>query len=122
VKELFQQAVMKSSTQNKVAVMKSSTQNKVLIVDDDPSLLRLLTIRLRAAGYLVESANSGKMALGLLTRFKPQLVISDLCMDGMNGMAFFEQIRQQNRNLPVIIMTAHGTIPDAISATKKGVF
>jgi two-component system response regulator GlrR len=103
-------------------VMKSSTQNKVLIVDDDPSLLRLLTIRLRAAGYLVESANSGKMALGLLTRFKPQLVISDLCMDGMNGMAFFEQIRQQNRNLPVIIMTAHGTIPDAISATKKGVF
>jgi two-component system response regulator GlrR len=102
--------------------MKSSTQNKVLIVDDDPNLLRLLSIRLRAAGYLVESANSGKMALGLLTRFHPQLVISDLRMDGMDGLALFEQIRQQNKSLPVIIMTAHGTIPDAISATKKGVF
>ena len=95
---------------------------KILIVDDDPSLLRLLGIRLSAAGYQVESANSGKMALGILTSFQPQLVISDLRMDGMDGMALFEKIRQQHANLPVIIMTAHGTIPDAINATKQGVF
>ena len=97
-------------------------KDKVLLVDDDPSLLRLLSIRLKAAGYQVESADSGKMALGILTRFHPHLVVSDLRMDGMDGMALFEQIQQQNKNLPVIIMTAHGTIPDAISATKQGVF
>ena len=113
MKDLVQQATMK---------LKLEDQERVLIVDDDPSLLRLLGIRLKAAGYKVESANSAKMALGILTSFHPQLVISDLRMDGMDGMALFEQIRLQNKNLPVIIMTAHGTIPDAINATKLGVF
>jgi two-component system response regulator GlrR len=97
-------------------------REKILLVDDDPSLLRLLGIRLSAAGYQIESASSAKMALGILETFHPQLVISDLRMEGMDGMALFERIRQQQPNLPVIIMTAHGTIPDAISATKQGVF
>lgn len=97
-------------------------QSKILIVDDDPGLLRLLGIRLSAAGYIVESAANAKIALGMLKSFHPQLVISDLRMEGMDGMALFEQIRQQYPNLPVIIMTAHGTIPDAINATKQGVF
>lgn len=96
--------------------------DKILIVDDDPSLLRLLSIRLSAAGYIVESAANAKVALGILESFHPQLVISDLRMEGMDGMALFEQIRQQHPNMPVIIMTAHGTIPDAINATKQGVF
>ncbi|QBG35721.1 sigma 54-interacting transcriptional regulator [Litorilituus sediminis] len=99
-----------------------SQQAKILIVDDDPSLLRLLTIRLSAAGYLVESAANAKIALGILQNYQPQLVISDLRMEGMDGMALFEQIRSQQPNLPVVIMTAHGTIPDAINATKLGVF
>jgi len=98
------------------------SMNSILIVDDDPSLLRLLGIRLSAAGYKVKSASSAKEALGVLSSDLPQLVISDLRMDGMNGMALFEKIRQQQPNLPVIIMTAHGTIPDAINATKQGVF
>jgi two-component system response regulator GlrR len=97
-------------------------KDKILLVDDDPSLLRLLGIRLSAAGYQIESANSAKMALGILKSFHPQLVISDLRMEGMDGMALFEKIHQQRPTLPVIIMTAHGTIPDAINATKKGVF
>ncbi|MBU2880433.1 sigma 54-interacting transcriptional regulator [Psychrosphaera sp. B3R10] len=100
----------------------TSPQDRVLIVDDDPSLLRLLTIRLTAANYLVKSAASAKEALGALNGFNPQLVISDLRMEGMDGMALFERIRLQSPNLPVIIMTAHGTIPDAINATKQGVF
>ena len=95
---------------------------KILIVDDDPSLLRLLSIRLSAAGYNVESAANAKIALGTLQHFIPQVVISDLRMEGMDGMALFEQIRVQNPNIPVVIMTAHGTIPDAINATKQGVF
>ncbi len=95
---------------------------KILIVDDDPSLLRLLSIRLSAAGYEVESAANAKIALGTLQHFIPQVVISDLRMEGMDGMALFEQIRIQHPNIPVVIMTAHGTIPDAINATKQGVF
>ena len=50
------------------------------------------------------------------------MVISDLRMEGMDGMALFEQIRKQYSHMPVVIMTAHGTIPDAINATKQGVF
>ncbi|TWX68925.1 sigma 54-interacting transcriptional regulator [Colwellia sp. C1TZA3] len=99
-----------------------AADNKILIVDDDPSLLRLLAIRLTAAGYQVESAKNAKIALGRLESFHPQLVISDLKMEGMDGMALFEQIRAKHPHIPVIIMTAHGTIPDAINATKQGVF
>ncbi|TPH15023.1 sigma 54-interacting transcriptional regulator [Litorilituus lipolyticus] len=102
--------------------MNKSHESKILIVDDDPSLLRLLSIRLNAAGYQVESAASAKIALGILQSYQPQVVISDLRMEGMDGMALFEQIRQLHPNLPVVIMTAHGTIPDAINATKQGVF
>ncbi|MDO6447185.1 sigma 54-interacting transcriptional regulator [Colwellia sp. 1_MG-2023] len=104
------------------AAQSSSINETILIVDDDPSLLRLLGIRLSAAGYDVLPAKNAKEALGLLKSSQPQLVISDLKMDGMDGMALFEKIRQQQPNLPVIIMTAHGTIPDAINATKQGVF
>jgi len=95
---------------------------KILVVDDDPSLLRLIGIRLSAAGYQIESAKSAKIALGRLESFHPHLVISDLRMEGMDGMALFEQIRSKHPHIPVIIMTAHGTIPDAINATKQGVF
>ena len=95
---------------------------KVLIVDDDPHLLRLLSIRLSAAGYNVESAASAKIALGILKSFQPHMIISDLRMEGMDGMALFEQVREQYPHMPVVIMTAHGTIPDAINATKQGVF
>lgn len=100
------------------------TPNKarILIVDDDPGLLRLLTIRLTAAGYEVDSAESGDDALTRLPGFQPHMVITDLRMDGMDGMALFEELHGQNPMLPVIIMTAHGTIPDAVEATQRGVF
>ena len=112
---------MSLNTQN-ITKKKAKHAAKILIVDDDPSLLRLLSIRLSAAGYNVESAANAKIALGTLQHFIPQVVISDLRMEGMDGMALFEQIRVQHPNIPVVIMTAHGTIPDAINATKQGVF
>ncbi|GHF78787.1 sigma 54-interacting transcriptional regulator [Thalassotalea marina] len=97
-------------------------KDHILVVDDDPSLLRLISIRLTAAGYQVHSAEHAKQALSILASQTVQLVISDLRMEGMDGMALFEKIRATQPNLPVIIMTAHGTIPDAIHATKQGVF
>jgi two-component system, NtrC family, response regulator GlrR len=104
--------------------MNNNTVNakQILIVDDDANLLRLLSIRLTAAGYQVKSANNAKEALGFLQGYCPDLLISDLRMEGMDGMALFEQVRTLYQHLPVIILTAHGTIPDAINATKQGVF
>jgi len=104
--------------------MNNNTANtkQILIVDDDANLLRLLSIRLTAAGYQVKSANNAKEALGFLQGYCPDLLISDLRMEGMDGMALFEQVRTLYQHLPVIILTAHGTIPDAINATKQGVF
>jgi two-component system, NtrC family, response regulator GlrR len=94
----------------------------VLVVDDDPDLLRLMQIRLSAAGYAVTTAESAERALAQLAVARPRVVVTDLRMSGMDGMALFESIQEKNPSLPVIILTAHGTIPDAVSAVKSGVF
>src|SRR3954469_833570 len=95
---------------------------RILIVDDDPDLLRLLPFRLEGADYAVESADSAERALARFSVAIPQLVITDLRMSGMDGMALFENIHKSNPTLPVIILTAHGSIPDAVAATRRGVF
>lgn len=95
---------------------------RLLLVDDDPSLLKLLGMRLSSEGYLVTTAGSGPEALRLLQKEQIDLVISDLRMDEMDGLALFGEIQKRNPSLPVIILTAHGSIPDAVSATQQGVF
>ncbi|NOR69886.1 MAG: response regulator [Methylomarinum sp.] len=96
--------------------------HKILLVDDDPSLLKLLAVRLRATGLEIETVESAEQAISLIPSFLPQLVITDLRMDDMDGLALFDHIQQQHPNLPVIILTAHGTIKEAVSATRQGVF
>ena len=99
-----------------------SSSARILLVDDDLSLLRLLSLRLEAAGFEVLPVESGRLALDRLPGFRPDLLITDLRMDGMDGMALFEQVHRRHPFLPTIILTAHGTIPDAVHATKQGVF
>jgi two-component system response regulator GlrR len=94
----------------------------VLLVDDDRDLLQLLSFRLRTAGYSVVAVDSAEKAIDQLRISRPQLVISDLKMAGMDGLQLLEAIRKDDASLPVIILTAHGSIPDAISATHRGVF
>jgi len=96
--------------------------HKILIVDDDPDILRLLGMRLQAGGYEVISARNGEEALSMLAASGPALVISDLRMPGMDGLALFDAIHQDNPALPVILLTAHGSIPDAVEATQRGIF
>jgi two-component system response regulator GlrR len=98
------------------------TQKTVLVVDDDPDLLKLLAMRLGAAGYGVQTAESGERALAALAVSRPDVVVTDLKMGGMDGLALFEAIQKTAPTLPVIILTAHGTIPDAVDATRRGVF
>jgi len=101
----------------------SSTQRaRILVVDDDPDLLRLMQIRLTAAGYAVTTAESAERALAQASVARPQLLVTDLRMSGMDGMALFESLQARNATLPVIVLTAHGTIPDAVAAVNRGVF
>ncbi len=99
-----------------------SEKHKILLVDDDQDLQKLLVMRLEAAGYAITTANSGEEALARIGIERPQLVITDMCMPGMDGSALFEAIRSQHPALPVMMLTAHGSIPDAVAATNRGIF
>ncbi|MBV4367944.1 two-component system response regulator GlrR [Erwinia sp. BNK-24-b] len=94
----------------------------LLLVDDDPGLLKLLGMRLSSEGFSVFTAESGAEALRMLQNQRIDLVISDLRMDEMNGLALFGEVQKSHPGMPVIILTAHGSIPEAVSATQQGVF
>src|SRR5918996_937816 len=99
-----------------------ASRPSILVVDDDPDLLRLMQIRLSAAGYAVTTAESAERALAQLAVARPRGGVADPRMSGMGGMGLFEAVQDQNPPLPGIILTPHGTIPDAVSAVKSGVF
>ncbi|NDP43458.1 MAG: response regulator [Aromatoleum sp.] len=99
-----------------------AASSDILLVDDDPDLLKLISLRLTSAGYRVRTADSGETALAALAVARPGAVITDLRMPGIDGLQLFNTIHREHPSLPVIILTAHGTIPDAVSATQLGVF
>ena len=99
-----------------------NAKHNLLLVDDDKDLLKLLTMRLEAAGYAVTAVGSGEEALARIGIERPQLVITDMRMPGMDGAALFDAIRVSHPALPVMILTAHGSIPDAVAATNRGIF
>jgi two-component system response regulator GlrR len=105
-----------------MATPNTQSKGKILLVDDDPGLLRLLSIRLRAEGYDVEAVESAHLALATLNRFTPDLVITDLRMDKMDGIGLLKELQTRSPGLRVVIITAHGTIPDAVVATQSGAF
>jgi len=105
-----------------MATKKPETRGRILLVDDDPGLLRLLSIRLRAEDYEVEAVESAERALAVVNRFHPDLVITDLRMDKMDGIGLLKELQGRSPGLRVIIVTAHGTIPDAVTATQSGAF
>ena len=100
----------------------AATSPLLLVVDDDLDLLRLLTLRLNAWGYHVSVAASAEEALARLSVETPQLVLSDVRLPGKDGLTLFEEIKASRPTLPVILLTAHGTIPDAVAAMSRGVF
>ncbi|WP_374401836.1 sigma 54-interacting transcriptional regulator [Niveibacterium sp.] len=94
----------------------------LLLVDDDADLLRLISMRLSANGYRVTAAASAEAALARLSVERPDLVISDVRLPDRDGLALFGDIQRSHPSLPVILLTAHGTIPDAVEAMSRGVF
>jgi two-component system response regulator GlrR len=95
---------------------------RIVLVDDDPGLLRLLTIRLRSEGFEVAACESASQALTSVPRFQPDVLVTDLRMKDKDGIALLKELQGRYPALPVILLTAHGTIPDAVTATKSGAF
>jgi DNA-binding NtrC family response regulator len=92
----------------------------ILVVDDDSNILEVLCARLSAAGFKAIPANDGPTALKILEEKDIDLMISDMKMPEMGGMELFLEVRKDHSYLPVIFLTAYGTIPDAVMAVKAG--
>ena len=92
----------------------------VLVVDDDPHILSVLGLGLQAKHFDVLTAGDGRSALEILARQPPDLTFLDIQMPGANGIEILRRIRQERPLLPVIIMTAHGSIAYAVEAMKEG--
>jgi two-component system response regulator GlrR len=94
----------------------------ILLIDDDPDLLKLLAMRLSSAGYRVTTASNAESALAHIEAELPTLLITDVRLPGRDGIALFGEIRIRYPTLPVLLITAHGTIPDAVQAIADGAF
>ncbi len=92
----------------------------VLIVDDDPSILEVLDARLTAGGFATHKAVSGPAALEILNNERVDVMVCDIKMPQMSGLELLEKIRPNFPQLPVIFLTAYGTIPNAVNAMKAG--
>jgi len=98
------------------------SQRCILVVDDEPKMRRVLEIMLKAMGHEVVLAANGQDALKLAQGTRLDLVMTDLRMPGMDGLALLTALREQGIDAPIIILTAHGTIESAVTAMKSGAY
>jgi DNA-binding NtrC family response regulator len=98
------------------------SKKRVLIVDDEPNVRLMLETTLSSAGYLVTEAGDGQAALDRLSSSGPDhdLILLDLLMSRMDGMELLRRLRSTGNIIPVVILTAHGSIPEAVEAMKLG--
>ena len=96
------------------------TEHKILVVEDDEGLREALVDTLSLGGYQCVEANSGEEALLQLKNHQVDIVVSDVQMGGMSGLSLLKSIKGQQANLPVLLMTAYGTIDDAVQAMRDG--
>lgn len=93
---------------------------KILVIDDEQNIRKMLTRVLSPEGFIVKEANNGLEALKRLQEENYSLVLLDLKMPGLNGIETLKEIRENDLNLPVIMMSAYGSIPEAVEAMKLG--
>ncbi len=96
--------------------------NKILIVDDELFNLDLLEQELTDLGYTIERANNGLEALQKAESFRPELILLDYMMPDMNGLEVLKELKRRENHVPVVIVTAHGTIERAVEAMKVGAY
>ncbi|HFB66969.1 MAG TPA: sigma-54-dependent Fis family transcriptional regulator [Aeromonadales bacterium] len=96
------------------------SQSTVLLVEDDECLREALSTTLEIAGYKTIEAGNGKEALVSMQRQNPDIVVSDVQMDGMNGNEFLQALRNHSKELPFLMMTAYGSVDGAVQAMRAG--
>jgi PAS domain S-box-containing protein len=95
---------------------------RVLYIEDEAKQRTALARRLRAKGFQVKSAPSGKQALRMFRSHGSEVVLCDLNMPGMGGLEVLKEIRKRDQQVPVILLTAHGTVDSAVMALKQGAY
>ena len=95
---------------------------KILVIDDDAHILEVIQMRLKAWGYSVLIASTGKEALAALSADAFNLAIVDLRLEDESGIELMEELIRHTPNLPIIILTAHGSIESAVEAMKRGAY
>ncbi len=98
------------------------SDERILVVDDDPGLLTLLKMRLHSMGFVVTACGTGKDALHHAQEDPYDFAILDLRLPDVDGLDLMEELHQHQTQLPVLILTAHGCIPNAVQAMKKGAY
>jgi NtrC-family two-component system response regulator AlgB len=94
----------------------------ILVVDDDRNIRRMIAATFEAGGHRVTEADSAEQALKLFAESTAELVLSDVRMAGMNGFGLLTELKRLNPALPVIMMTAYASIPDAVEAMRHGAY
>jgi len=92
----------------------------ILIVEDEAKMRRLLELNLGDEGYTVHAASDAEAGLNILRQEKVDLVLTDLKLPGMNGLEFLQMVKRTNATVPVVVMTAYGTVETAVEAMKAG--
>jgi DNA-binding NtrC family response regulator len=95
---------------------------RILIVDDDTDALEVYRTRLVHGGFDVETAESAEQALARIGSFAPQLVVTDVRMDGMSGLELLERLREDTTGVDIVVMTGHEDMETAVTAMKAGAF
>ncbi len=92
----------------------------ILIVEDEPKMLRLVELRLKEDGFVTHSARDAESGLKILNQERIELVLTDFKLPGMNGLEFLQAIKRVDALLPVVVMTAYGSVESAVDAMKAG--
>ncbi len=95
---------------------------RILIADDEASIRMVLKAQISQLGHSVHAVTNGQEAINYLQKYGADVLITDIKMPKMNGMQLFERCRAEYPDMPVIILTAHGTVNLAVEAIKKGAF
>ena len=97
-------------------------REKILIVDDEPSNRKILAQELTHKGFIVDTAFGGKEALAKVTSSPPDLVILDYMMPDLSGLDVLKEIRKNGSDVPIIMITAYGSIERAVEVMKAGAY
>lgn len=97
-------------------------QQQILLIDDDLDVLEAYQQILTQEGYQVYSCSSPLAAAEMIPTDWRGMVISDVCMPGLSGMALLEILLEQDSHLPILLITGHGDVPMAVEAVKKGAY